>query len=47
MNNLGQVVLKGAVSGENAISVEDVENGVYFLKLIADGEVSINKVIIQ
>ncbi len=47
MNNIGQVVLKGIMSGENAISVENVDNGVYFLKLIADGEVSINKVIIQ
>ena len=47
MNNLGQVVMKGDLSGENAISVENVDNGVYFLKLIADGEVSINKIIIQ
>ena len=47
MNNLGQVVMIGDLSGENAISVENVDNGVYFLKLIADGEVSINKIIIQ
>jgi hypothetical protein len=47
MNNLGQVVLKGVLSGENVISVEGVDSGIYFLKLIVDGKVAINKVIIQ
>ncbi len=47
INNIGQVVLNGTMSGENNISVKNINNGVYFLKLVADGEVSINKVIIQ
>ena len=47
MNNIGQIVMHGCLSGENTISVENIDNGVYFLKLIADGEVSINKIIIQ
>lgn len=47
INNLGQVVLSGALSGENTISVKNINKGIYFLKLIADGEVSINRLIIQ
>ena len=47
MNNLGQVVLKGVLSGEGTISVEGVDSGIYFLKLIADGKVAVNKIIIQ
>ncbi len=47
INNLGQVVLKGVLAGDNSISVENINNGIYFLKLVADGEMSINKVIIQ
>ena len=47
INGLGQVVLDGVLSGESVISLENINNGVYFLKLIADGEVSINRVIIQ
>ena len=47
INNIGQIVLNGILSGENVISVENINNGIYFLKLIVDGEVSINKVVIQ
>lgn len=47
INNIGQVVMRGMLSGENTISVENLNNGIYFLKLIAEGEVSVNKVIIQ
>ena len=47
MNNLGQVVLKGVLSGDDTISVEGVDGGIYFLKLIADGKVTVNKIIIQ
>jgi hypothetical protein len=47
MNNLGQVVLKGVLSGDDTISVEGVDSGIYFLKLIADGKVAVNKIIIQ
>ncbi|MBO7288021.1 MAG: T9SS type A sorting domain-containing protein [Bacteroidales bacterium] len=47
INNLGQIVLDGTLAGENSISVKDINNGIYFLKLIADGEMSVNRVIIQ
>ena len=47
INSLGQVVLNGILSGDNAVSVENINNGIYFLKLIADGEVSVNRIIIQ
>ena len=47
INSLGQVVLDGILSGDNAVSVENINKGVYFLKLIADGEVSVNRIIIQ
>lgn len=47
INALGQVVLDGMLSGENTISLKNIDKGVYFLKLIAEGEVSINRVIIQ
>ena len=47
MNSLGQIVLDGTLSEEGAISVENVNDGIYFLKLVADGEVLINRVIIQ
>ncbi len=47
INSLGQIVLEGVLSGENTISVANMEKGIYFLKLIADGEMSINKVTIQ
>ena len=47
INSLGQVVLNGILSGDNAVSVESINDGVYFLKLIADGEVSVSRIIIQ
>ena len=47
INNLGQIVLNGTLSGENTISVKNVNDGVYFLKLVADGETSIQRVMIQ
>ena len=47
INGMGQIVLKGDLSGEKSIRVENVNNGVYFLKFIADGKVLVNKVIIQ
>lgn len=47
INSMGQVVLAGMSSGENTISVANMKKGIYFLKLIADGEMTINKVVIQ
>ena len=47
INSLGQVVLEGVSSEDNTISVANMQNGIYFLKLVADGEMKINKIIIQ
>lgn len=47
INNLGQVVMSGVSAGEHTIFLENVNKGVYFLKLITDGEIRINKVMIQ
>ena len=47
INNLGQVVISGASSGEHQIDVANINKGVYFLKVVADGETSINKISIQ
>ena len=47
INSAGQVVMNGVLSGEDVISVENINNGIYFLKVIANGEVSVNKVVIQ
>ena len=47
INSVGQVVMNGVLSGEDVISVENINNGIYFLKVIANGEVTVNKVVIQ
>ncbi len=47
INNLGQVVISGASTGEHQIDVANINKGVYFLKVVADGETSINKISIQ
>ena len=47
INNLGQVVISGVSSGEHQIDVANINKGVYFLKVVADGETSINKISIQ
>ena len=47
INNLGQVMLNGVSSGENTISVGGVSKGVYYLRLVTDGETLIKKIMIQ
>ena len=47
INNIGQIVVSGAASGESQIDVANINKGVYFLKVVADGEVVINKLLIQ
>ena len=47
INSVGQVVMNGVLSGEDVISVENINNGIYFLKVVANGEVTVNKVVIQ
>ena len=47
INTWGQVVLNGRLSGDGSISVKDINNGVYFLRVVADGEMSINRIVIN
>ena len=47
INSLGQVVVSGSASGEHQIDVANINKGVYFLKVVADGETAVNKLLIQ
>ena len=47
INGLGQVVVSGTANGEYQINVSNINKGVYFLKVVADGETRINKLTIQ
>ena len=47
INSLGQVVISGSASGEHQIDVANINKGVYFLKVVAEGETAINKLLIQ
>ncbi len=47
INSIGQVVLNGTLNGNDQISLGGLNKGMYFLKVVADGETTINKVIIQ
>ena len=46
INSLGQVVVRGRANGNESINVSDL-NGVYFLRIIADGDVIVRKVTIK
>ena len=46
INSLGQIVVKGRANGNETIDVSDL-NGVYFLRIIADGDVIVRKVTIK
>ena len=47
INNIGQIVLSGNAEGNTKINVSELNSGVYFLKVIADGNTSIQKVVIK
>lgn len=47
INSLGQVVIKGTSQDGNTISVEGINKGIYFLKFVSDGEIYINRIIVQ
>ena len=47
INGLGQVVVSGTANGASQINVSNINKGVYFLKVVADGEATINKLTIQ
>ena len=46
VNGLGQIVIRGTANGNETINVSDL-NGMYFLRIIADGNVIVRKVIIK
>ncbi len=47
INSVGQVVLNGVANGNIELNVSELNNGVYFLKVIANGNAEIQKVIIK
>ncbi|MBQ4206007.1 MAG: T9SS type A sorting domain-containing protein, partial [Bacteroidales bacterium] len=46
INSVGQVVMSGNASGRTSLNVETL-NGVYFLRIIADGDVIVRKVTVK
>ena len=47
INNIGQVVMRGEANGNVELNVSELNNGVYFLKVVANGNTKIEKVIIK
>ena len=47
INSLGQVVISGTANGEYQLNISGINKGVYFLKVVADGEARINKLTVQ
>jgi hypothetical protein len=46
INSVGQVVVSGNANGNATINVSDL-NGVYFLRIIADGNTIVRKVTVK
>ena len=46
INSIGQVVVSGNANGRTAVNVSDL-NGVYFLRIIADGDVVVRKITVK
>ena len=47
INSVGQVVIGGVANGNIQLNVNVLNNGVYFLKVIANGNAQIEKVVIK
>ena len=47
INSIGQVVMSGVAEGNAELNVSELNNGVYFLKVVANGNAQIEKVIIK
>ena len=47
INSLGQVVISGTANGEYQLNISGINKGIYFLKVVADGEARINKLTVQ
>ena len=46
INSIGQVVMSGNANGRTVVNVSDL-NGVYFLRIIADGDVVVRKITVK
>ena len=46
INSIGQVVMSGSANGRTAVNVSEL-NGVYFLRIIANGDVVVRKVTVK
>ena len=47
INSIGQVVKSGVANGNATLNVSELNNGVYFLKVVANGNTKVEKVIIK
>ena len=47
INSVGQVVMSGVANGNVELNVSELNNGVYFLKVVANGNAQIEKVVIK
>ncbi len=47
INSVGQVVMSGVANGNVKLNVSELKNGVYFLKVVANGNTSVEKVVIK
>ena len=47
INSLGQVVLSGNSNAGSQVSLSEINNGVYFLRVYADGNISIQKLVVE
>ena len=47
INNVGQVMIAGEANGNAVLDISGIERGVYFLKVIANGNTSIEKVVVK
>ena len=47
INGIGQVMMSGVANGNAELNVSELNNGVYFLKVVANGSAQIEKVVIK
>lgn len=47
INSVGQVVMSGVANGNARLNVSELNNGVYFLKMVANGNTTVEKVIVK
>lgn len=47
INSIGQIILSGNLDLDDKIDISGINNGVYFIKVIADGNMAVKKIFIQ